>query len=145
MKIVLTLAASLLAFPAIAGDLRTMMQQPGEWEATISGNLMPTKTQKGCYAGDKSVADLTTKSFKNCSQKSVNIGAGTATVDAVCQLQGLQVTVHGTITPVGDDAIHSESQVRIEGMPAIKGIPGAMTVTMDAKRVGPCLPGEKPM
>lgn len=145
MKIVLALAASLMALPAHAGDLRTMMRQPGEWEATISGNMMPTKTQKGCYAGDKSVADLTTKSFKNCSQKAVSIGAGTATVDAVCQLQGLQVTVHGTITPVGDDALHSESQVGIQGMPAIKGIPGAMTVTMDAKRVGPCQPGEKPM
>ena len=139
------LSLCLLSLSARAGDLRTMMQQPGEWEATIHGSMMPTTTQKGCYAGDKSVTDLTTKSFKNCSQKSVNIGAGTATVDAVCQLQGIQVTVHGTITPVGDDAIHSESQVRIEGMPAIKGIPGAMTVTMDAKRVGPCQPGEKPM
>ncbi len=138
-------AALLIALPAAAGDLRTMMQQPGEWEATISGSMMPTSTQKGCYAGDKTVTDLTTKSFKNCSQKSVNIGAGTATVDAVCQLQGLQVTVHGTITPVGDDAIHSESQVGIQGMPPIKGIPGATPATMDAKRVGPCQPGEEPM
>ena len=46
MKIVLTLAASLLALPALAGDLRTMMQQPGEWEATISGNMMPLKNAK---------------------------------------------------------------------------------------------------
>ena len=92
----------------------------------------------------RSVTDLTTKSFKNCSQKSVNIAAESATVDAVCQMQGLQVTVHGTITPVGNDAIHSESQVRIEGMPQLKGLP-SMSVTMDAHRVGPCQPGEKPM
>jgi hypothetical protein len=145
IRIAATLSLCLLSLSARAGDLRTMMQQPGEWEATIRGSMMPTTTQKSCYGGNKSVADLTTKSFKNCGQKSVNISAGTATVDAVCQMQGIQVTVHGTIIPVGDDALHSESQVRIEGMPQIKGVPNSMTVTMDAHRVGPCQPGEKPM
>jgi hypothetical protein len=146
MKTVSIYAASLLfALPAAAGDLRTMMQQPGEWESTIRSSMLPPTTQKGCYAGGKSVADLTTKSFKNCSQKSVNVGAGTATVDAVCQMQGIQVTVHGTITPVGNDAIHGESQVRIDGMPQINGIPNSMSVTLDAHRTGPCQPGEKPM
>ncbi len=145
MKILLTIVSGLLALPAAAGDLRTMMQQPGEWEATIKSSLLPTTTQKSCYAGDKTVTDLTTKSFKNCSRKSVDIAAGMATVDAVCQLQGIQVTVHGTVTPVGDDALHSESQVHMDGLPRIKGIPNSMTVTMDAHRLGPCQPGEKPM
>ncbi|HTJ64095.1 MAG TPA: DUF3617 family protein [Alphaproteobacteria bacterium] len=151
MKIVVPLSAALsiavlLSLPAAAaGDLREMLKQPGEWEATIRGSLIPPQAQKGCYGGNKSVADLTTKSFKNCSQQSVNISAGSATVDAVCQFQSLKVTVHGTITPVGDDALHSDSQVQVEGLPQIQGLSSAMNVTMDAKRIGPCKPGEKPM
>lgn len=144
IRAAIILSASLAALGAQAADLRTMMQQPGEWEATIHGNLMPTTTQKGCYGGDKSVADLTTKSFKQCSQKSVKIGAGSATVDAVCELQGIEVTVHGIVTPVGNDALHSESEVQMEGLSGIGGLP-AMTVTVDAHRTGPCRPGEKPM
>ena len=88
------LSASLLAFGgAHAGDLRTMMRQPGEWEVTMSGGPMPTTTQKGCYAGDTSVTDLANKNMKDCGRKSVNLSADLATVDAVCQLQGLEVTV----------------------------------------------------
>ena len=74
---------SLTGFAAHAGDLNTMMKEAGEWEVTMTGGPIPSMTQKGCYAGDKSVTDLTTKSFKNCSQQSVNISAGSATVDAV--------------------------------------------------------------
>jgi uncharacterized Zn-binding protein involved in type VI secretion len=139
------LSSSLFAVSASAGDLTQMMQQPGEWEATVHSSMMPTTTQKACYGGDKSIADLTTKDFKNCSQKSINISGNVATVDATCQMQGIQVSVHGTITPVGNDAVHSESQVRIDGLPAIKGIPNTMSVSVDAHRTGPCKPGEKPM
>jgi hypothetical protein len=138
-------AALLLSLPASASDLKAMMQQPGEWEATIHSSMMPMSTQKACYGGDKSIADLTTKGLKNCSQKSINIGSSLATVDATCQMQGIEVTVHGTVTPVGDDAVHGESQIRIDGLPAIKGIPNTMTVSIDAHRTGPCQPGEKPM
>lgn len=130
---------------AHAGDLRVMMQQPGEWELTMSGGIMPTMTQKGCYAGDKSVTDLANKNMKNCSQKSVNISGNLATVDAVCQMQSMQVTVHSTIRPTGDAAFHSDSQVHMDGMPVIPGLPSDMTLSVDAHRTGPCQPGEKPM
>jgi hypothetical protein len=138
-------ALSLTAVAAQAGDLRTMMRQAGEWEITYGGGLIPTTTQHGCYGGNKTVADLVNKPLKNCSQQSVNISGGLATVDAVCQLQGMQVTVHGTVTPTGDAAIHGDSEVHLEGMPAIRGIPNSMSIGIDAHRTGPCAPGEKPM
>jgi hypothetical protein len=146
VKIVVPLAAALLvSLPAAAADLKAMMQQPGEWEATVHGGLMPTTTQKACYGGNKSIAELTTKGLKDCSQKSININGDVATVDATCQMQGIQVTVHGTITPVGDDALHGESEIHIDGLPAIKGLPNTMNISIDAHRTGPCPPGEKPM
>jgi len=140
-----TICLSLTGLSARAGDLRTMMQQAGEWEMTASGGMLPTTTQKACYAGNKTVADLVNKPLKNCSQQSLNISGGIATVDAVCQFQGLKVTVHSDITPVGDAAFHGNSQVHIDGMPAIKGIPNTMNINIDAHRTGPCQPGDKPL
>jgi hypothetical protein len=130
---------------AHAGDLRTMMQQPGEWEVTMTGGIMPTRTQKGCYAGNRSVTDLVNRNMKDCSQKSVNISGNLATVDAVCQMQSVQVTVHSTIRPTGEAAFHSDSQVQIEGMSGIPGLPGDITMSVDGHRTGPCQPGEHQM
>ncbi len=147
-RILTILSAGLVALTGLAahaGDLRTMMQQPGEWEVTMGGGMMPSTTQRGCYAGNKSVADLANKNMKNCSQKSVNIGGSFATVDAVCQMQGIQVTVHSTIMPTGEAAFHSDNHVQMEGMPAIRGIPTDMVMSVDGRRTGPCQPGDKQM
>jgi hypothetical protein len=122
-----------------------MMKQAGEWEFVMSGGIMPTTTQHGCYAGDKSIADLTTKNMKNCSQQSVSVNGGTATVNAVCQMQKMTVTVQSTVRATGDAAFHADNHVHLEGMPAIPGIPADITMTVDAHRTGPCAPGEKPM
>jgi hypothetical protein len=145
---VLALSAGLLAltgFGASAADLNTMMKQAGEWEFVMTGGIMPTMTQHGCYAGDKSIADLTTKNMKNCSQQSVNVNGDTATVSAVCQMQKMTVNVQSTVHATGDAAFHADSRVHIDGMPAIPGIPAEMSMSVDAHRTGPCAPGEKPM
>ena len=130
---------------AQAADLNTMMKQPGEWEFVMSGGMFPTTTQHGCYAGNKSIADLTTKNMKNCSQQSVSVNGGTATVNAVCQMQKMTVTVQSTVRATGDAAFHADTRAHLEGMPAIPGIPADVNMSIDAHRTGPCAPGEKPM
>ena len=139
------LSLSLMSLAAIAqaGDLREMMRQPGEWEVTMTGGMMPQMTQRACYGGGHSVADLVNKNMKNCSQSAVNVGPEFATVDAVCQMQGIHVAVHSRIVPTGDASFHSDNLVHMEGMPAIRGIPGDMQMTVDGHRTGPCQPGEK--
>jgi len=146
----LALSATLIALTGLgakAADLNTMMRQPGEWEFVMSGagGMIPTTTQHGCYAGNKSIADLTTKNMKNCSQQSVSINGGTATVNAVCQMQKMTVTVQSTVRATSDTSLHADTRAHIEGMPAIPGIPSEIDMTIDAKRTGPCAPGEKPM
>jgi len=146
----LTLSAALLSLTGLtahAGDLNAMMKEAGEWEITMSGagGLFPTTTQRGCYAGNKSIAELTNKNMKNCSQQSVSIDGGSGTVDAVCQMQKMTVTVHSSIHATGDAAFHSDSRVHLEGMPAIPGIPAEISMSVDAHRTGPCAPGDKPM
>ncbi len=137
---ILTASLALLySLSAQAGDLRTMMQQPGEWEITAHGGFVPPTPQRGCYTGGKSVADLVNKNMRNCSQQSVNIGGGSATVDAVCQMQGVQVTVHSDITSTGDSDFHAENRVQIAG---VKSMPD-MTISVDGHRLGACQPGEK--
>ena len=81
-RIILSLSAALISLTGLAahaGDLNAMMKEAGEWEMTMTGagGLLPTTTQRGCYAGNKSIADLTTKSMKNCSQQSVSINGQT--------------------------------------------------------------------
>jgi len=139
------LTAALLGAAGLAqaGDLRAMMQQPGEWEVSMSGGLMPNMTQHACYSGGHTVAELVNKNMKNCSQTSVNIGPRFASVDAVCQMQGIHVAVHSTIQSTGDAAFHADSDIHMEGMPAVRGIPSNMTVSIDGHRTGPCQPGDK--
>ena len=144
----LALSAALIALTSLgarAADINAMMRQAGEWEFVMSGGIMPTMTQHGCYAGNKSIADLTTKNMKNCSQQSVSVNGGTATVNAVCQMQKMTVTVQSIVRAIGDAAFHADTRAHIEGMPAIPGIPADINMSVDAHRTGPCAPGEKPM
>src|ERR1700744_5332536 len=136
---------SLTGLAAQAADLNAMMKQAGEWEFVMSGGLMPSMTQRGCYAGNKSIADLTTKNLKNCSQQSVSINGSTATVNAVCQMQKMTVSVQSTVHATGDASFHADSHVHLEGMPPLRGIPADIAMSVDAHRTGPCQPGEKPM
>jgi hypothetical protein len=131
--------------PASAADLNAMMKQAGEWEFVITGGFMPAMTQHGCYAGSKSIADLTTKNLKNCSQQSVSVNGSMATVNAVCQMQKMTVSVQSTVRATSDSSFHADSRVHLEGMPAIPGIPSDMNMTVEARRTGACAPGEKPM
>lgn len=147
-RAILTLPATLIAlagFTAQAADLNAMMRQAGEWEFVLSGGLMPSTTQHGCYAGNKSIADLTTKNMKNCSQRQVSVSGGTATVNATCQMQKMTVNVQSTVRATGDASFHADNLISLEGIPAIPGIPANITMTLDARRTGPCAPGEKPM
>jgi hypothetical protein len=144
----LALSAALIALTgggAKAADLNAMMKQAGEWEFVMSGGPMPSMTQHGCYAGNKSVADLTTKNMKNCSQQSVSVNGAMATVNAVCQMQKMTVNVQSTVRATGDASFHADNRIHLEGMPAIPGIPTDITMSVDARRTGPCAPGEKPM
>jgi len=144
----LAAAAALIALTspaAQAADLNAMMKQAGEWEFVMTGGFIPSMTQRGCYAGNKSIAELTNRNMKNCSQQSVSVNGGMATVNAVCQMQKMTVTVQSTVRATGDASFHADSQVHLEGMPAIPGIPADITMTVDARRTGPCAPGEKPM
>src|ERR1700761_9115979 len=145
---ILILSAALISLTSVAAqaaDLNAMLKQAGDWEFVMSGGLMPSMTQRGCYAGNKSIADLTTKNLKNCSQQSVSINGSTATVNAVCQMQKRTVSVQSPVHATGDASFHADSHVHLEGMPAIPGIPADIAMSVDAHRTGPCQPGEKPM
>jgi hypothetical protein len=147
-RAVLMLSATLAALAgpaALAADLNAMMRQAGEWEFLISGGPMPSMTQHGCYAGNKSIADLTNRNMKNCSQQSISVNGAMATVSATCQMQKMTVNVQSTVRATSDASFHADNHIQLEGMPAIPGIPSEITMSVDARRTGPCAPGEKPM
>jgi hypothetical protein len=143
----IVLMGALFSNTALAAPDSTTVKA-GEWELHVTNSVgAPTPSvQKICYGADKPAYAAITNAMKDCSQKNFSLSGNVATIDAVCSMNGsMQVDVRGTITMIDPDNYHSDSTVRIAGMPKIKGIPDDMKVTIDARWLGPCQPGEKPL
>jgi hypothetical protein len=82
--------------------------------------------------------------MKDCTRNDVSVSGGVITVDAACSMPNtMKITVHATILPVGPDAFHSESEMRLDNPPP--GVP-TMKMVIDARRIGDtCQPGETPL
>jgi hypothetical protein len=146
IRTTLVLSCALLGAATVAASAEPMMRRAGEWEVTMNNGPMGTMTQKICFTTDKSASELSTmgnRVTKECGSPNVNLGARGVTVDATCTGPGnMKVTIHSVIAPTGPDAFHSETQMQMEGMP--QGM-ASMTMASDARRIGPCQPGDKQM
>jgi hypothetical protein len=140
MRNSLLLSCALLSAATSAASAYPMMRRAGQWEITMNAGPMGPMTQTVCFKTDKSASELSAmrgRMTKDCSTPSVSIGGSSVTVDTVCTgpTNG-KVKVHAVITPSGPDAYRMDSHLSLEGM-------GDMTMVTDAKRVGPCQPGDK--
>lgn len=130
---------------ATSADLRQMYAEPGEWLITIGGTLIPHTRAKICSRNQDAIAEIVTSRLSNCSRKSADIGAGTATVDADCTISGVHVAAHATVTPTGDQSWRAVSAVHIQGLPSGSQTPAIdLTMTIVAKRLGACPDEKKP-
>jgi len=133
-------AATAAASATVTASAAEMMRRAGEWEITIDAGPMGPMSQTICFKTDKSAVELSTmrgRLTKDCATPGVGIGGASVTVDTTCTGPGNgKVTVHAVIKPNGPDAYRMESHLSFEGLPE-------MTLLTDAKRVGPCQPGDK--
>lgn len=143
----------LIAGGALACAISAVAAEPvrraGQWEVTIRNAGGPMQmgpmTHKICFKTDKSLSEISNgrnPMAKDCSPPQVSTSGATITVDSQCKNpMGGQAHLHAVITPNGTDAYHSETQIHMEGVP--QGMPSDMTMIADAKRLGPCQPGDQ--
>ncbi len=122
-----------------------LIRKAGEWEVTRVPNPGETGApdkRKSCYANDQTLSDAVAKGMQDCTKKDIRMVGGVMNIDAICKLNGAQVTVKGAISRTGEDSFHTESHMHFDAPP--KGTPADITLATDAKRLGPCQAGETP-
>jgi hypothetical protein len=119
-----------------------MTRKAGEWQITGNSSSMGTMSQKVCLSKDEPAVDL--KGPQGCAQPTVVNGANSVTIDTACSdpRGGGKMTVHAVITQTGPDSFRNETHMHMEGGP--QGMPPDSTTTVEAKRLGPCQPGDQP-
>jgi hypothetical protein len=141
MKLFPMLVAGILLLPVAAQADKPFARKAGEWEITIIEKDGKTESpEKSCYAA-ASVDDITNR-MGDCTKRDIRTTGDTTTIDAICTKGSQQATLHVTITATSDSAYHSDLHVTYS--PSIRGTSDVDMVT-DAKWLGPCAPGEKPV
>jgi Protein of unknown function (DUF3617) len=74
-----------------------------------------------------------------CSKRDVQRSANGMTIDSTCTIAGKTATSHAIVTGSFDSAYTMTVTSQSEGMPG-----GGMTMTMQAKWLGPCAADQKP-
>lgn len=148
----LTLAAAvlplLMSIPAQAQDLPA--RKPGLWDikTTIDGRSLPIKDVRHCIdqSTDKMMnTALGLGAMQACSKKDVQKSGNTTTIDSVCKVSGVTNTSHTVISGNFDSAYTVTIASTSEGGEKVKGMPkGESHVTIEAKYLGACEPGQKP-
>ena len=119
------------------------MIKAGEWVVTdVINDKGPGEPTKICRPGDRTIEEIFTrvlaKPGTTCSKKEFNSNGNTVTFALSCTISGVQVTMRGTQTWTGADAYHSDYYTHYEGVPGMRDI----ARSSDAKRLGPCQPGD---
>jgi hypothetical protein len=144
----------LVATPAFADDMPT--RKPGLWEMKLGGGPAGTTAIQHCTdaATDKALnASAIAAGDQDCSKRDIKKTAGGMTIDSTCTIAGRNVTSHIEVVGSFDSAYTMKISGNVAGggsgsssgggqLPA--GMPTQMTLTMEAKWLGPCKPDQKP-
>jgi hypothetical protein len=130
------------AMPALSAELPS--RKPGLWQVktSIGGSNVPAPVIKQCI-------DATTDQMMQssagpfapaaCPERDVQRSENSITIDSTCVLDGKPATAHAAITGSFDSAY---TMMVTSQRPDISD--GKMTMTIDAKWLGPCAADQKP-
>ena len=141
---VLPLAMALATLPAHALD--QPKRKPGLWEvkATPSGQGAPPMVMQQCTdaAFEAQMQKQGLEQSKGmCSKNDMRQEGGKIFSDSVCKVGATTVTSQSVTT--GDFSSAYRVEVKSTYNPPMAGLQGSTSV-MEARWVGPCLPGQKP-
>ena len=139
LRLMLSLATSLVALaPAAYADEFTP-RKAGLWEITMSSEQAPPQVTRYCIdaavetrmhaMGNTDMADL-------CSRHDTQRSGTTVTADSVCRVGPSQVTSHTVTTLTGDTAYTTVITSHYD--PPMLGGRADSKMTQDAKWLGPC-------
>lgn len=148
-SIVRLLLPALLCFLAVSGVAvgadSFPPRKPGLWE--VSGNLplLPGQqlTARRCI-GPRGEGDPLARGapeLRDCNEPRVDRRGGELIVDMVCRVDGSRATTRGVFT--GDFQNHYKGRLDTSYAPPLRGVSTSST-KLEARRLGPCLPGQKP-
>jgi hypothetical protein len=140
--LLLGLAAASLAGGALAAD--TPKRKTGLWEINTKMEGMPSMgAMQQCI--DQNTDDLMQQRAKkektDCSVMDVKPQGSKVTMHSVCKFDGTTATTDAVFIGAFDSAYKGEMKTRYQ--PPMHGM-SESKMTMEAKWLGPCKPGQKP-
>jgi hypothetical protein len=138
IRLLLPLAALLLAAPARAADPPLPPLRPGLWVQSIGLGGRPMEVRACIDAQtlrrmwDRGLMMGT----QDCARRDVARTATGYTLDLMCRIADRTMTGHGVITATGDTDFHMDLHSRID--PPFPAMPGEQSVAMDGRWSGPC-------
>ncbi|MHB9103203.1 MAG: DUF3617 domain-containing protein [Sulfuricella sp.] len=140
--LLLALAAASLAGGALAAD--TPKRKTGLWEIKSQMEGMPSMgAMQQCI--DQNTDDLMQQRAKkekpDCSVMDVKSQGSKVTMHSVCKFEGTTATTDAVFVGAFDSAYKGDMKTRYN--PPMHGI-SESKMTMEAKWLGPCKPGQKP-
>jgi hypothetical protein len=136
----------LIVGPAAALDLPA--RKAGLWEITMAaeGPQPMGQTMQQCIdaATDKLLNDKFSGMQPDCSQRDMNRSGSTITVDSTCKIADRETHTHMVIEGDFDSAYTMKIATSIDGDQARGQQAIKRDMTLKAKWLGPCRPGQKP-
>jgi len=136
--------AVLVAAPATAQDMPT--RKAGLWEIKMGGGPQGGVTMQQCTdaATDKALTSSAgAAGQQDCSKRDIKKTSSGMVIDSVCTIAGRSINSHIEVTGSFDSAYTMTISSDAGGArPA--GVPGQITVTMDAKWLGACKADQRP-
>ncbi len=136
------MAALLPLQPAAAAELPT--RKPGLWEMILfrEGTAVGLPAMQQCTDGeiDKEMTTMVGNIQEQCSKKDIQKVGDTYVIDSVCSFGGMTSTAHTEITGDFNSAYTVKVKTSVEG----GRMPGASTLTIQAKWMSACRSDQRP-
>lgn len=139
LRLMLSLATSLVALAPAAYADEFPPRKPGLWEITMSSEQAPPEVTRTCIDAAfeaKMHAMGNTDTAGLCSRHDTQRSGNTVTGDSVCRVGSSQVTSH-TVTTLTDDTAYTMVMMAHYDPPMFGGRADSK-MTQEAKWLGPC-------
>jgi hypothetical protein len=133
-------------FPAVAVDLPT--RKAGLWEikTTLQEQKMPPQIMQQCVdaATDKLMNEKFGGGKDVCPKQDIRKSGSTIIAESSCKIGAVSTTTRAVYEGDFDSAYTVKVSTTQEGGPQRPQLPARTNMTIQAKWMGPCKPGQKP-